>query len=394
MKNMFISNYSLLKITVLWCFFCSFILGVFYMLFPLNINLLFLKDFTLLGVFVLSLKFSSKVNVVVFLALFFLFFLVFQTFLTDSAPFAIASSVRQMIAPYMLFFIGYNLMTTDTYVSFKKFVIVVGLFIAIFGFIEILFEIWHYINLTNYFNIKNVKVYNLSYPKRYNYPPFFIEPLNGGIKRMTSTILDPINLGHTLTFMVSLLIFDKDLKELKWRRLFIFLLLIALFLTFCKGAMLQLAILTFIVSKVFSFNIKVLIIVAMTFLLYYMANFHYGIYVHLKGVEESFNVMSFLGEGLAKIGNQAFLNGEQTSKVGDTYFGAIVGQIGVIGYFLWIIPFIIVMKKLKFNLISKIFISQLLISIISENSFNLLSVFLVCIFLGIEYKKYQYNVEE
>ncbi|GLU43206.1 hypothetical protein Musp01_08300 [Muricauda sp. NBRC 101325] len=108
---------------------------------------------------------------------------------------------------------------------------------------------------------------------------------------------------------------------------------------------------------------------------------------HVEGLQSTIANVNFFGHGLAKTGNQAFMFGDPSVVIGDTYIGAIVGQIGILGFLLWISPFIVILRRLNFNLTSKILIAQLIIALISENAFNLLSVFLVCIFIGIEYKQ-------
>ncbi|SFC96004.1 hypothetical protein [Algibacter pectinivorans] len=389
-----VARYTLLKASILWCFFCSFILALFYNFFNPDINILFLKDLIIIGILFVSLKFSVKVNVFTFSFFLFLAYLFITALLTDATIMAIVASIRQMVVPYILFLVGLNLATKKSENTIKKYVFYLALIVVVFGFIEITFNIWHYLDVTNYFEIKNIPIYNKTYKDFYNYPDFFIEPMFGGIKRMTSTLLDPINLGHVLTFIIALLIYDKELVNIRWRKGLIIVFLIASSFTFCKGAWLQLIILAILVTNKISKTIKYIIVGGIMYSMFLIATWHHGAREHLEGLMASLEHISIFGVGLARTGNQAYLYGIQEVKIGDTYFGAILGQIGVVGYFLWVAPFMLVMKKLEFNLISKIFLSQLFISLLSENSFNLLSVFLVCIFLGLEYRKYLDKVYE
>jgi hypothetical protein len=270
----------------------------------------------------------------------------------------------------------------------KRYMIKIGILVVLMGFIEVYYSVWHFIDITDYFKIKEIPVFDKTFKRFYNYPVFFTEPLFGGVKRMTSTLLDPINLGHSFAIIISLLVFDETLKYSKInKRLLIILFSIGLILTFSKGALLQLILFLFIANNRISIIMKVIILVVFTMLLYYASNFHFGIRLHLHGIETALKNINLLGHGVGKVGNQAFMFGEQSIEYGDTFFGSLLGQIGIIGYFLWILPFIIIINKLKFNVISKILISQLLLSLISENAFNFLSIFLVCIILGLEYRK-------
>lgn len=382
----------LFKTLLLWCFFCSFFLAFVYFLFPVNINLLFLKDAFILLIFVLSLKFTSKIDLVFFYIILFVLFATLLS-LTSKAPLmAKVTSLRQMIIPFILVLVGVNLGDRLNLNSLKKFIVNVAVFCLFFGFIEILFSIWHYINITNYFHIKNIPTYNLSYTERFHYPVFFIEPILGGLKRMTSFILDPINLGHTFAFIISLLMFDEGLiKKRDKKYALILFFAIGLCLTFSKGAILQLILTIFFVTKKISLSIKLIIVGLLCVLLIHAANFHDGIKIHLDGLVVSLSNINLFGHGLGTVGNQAAMFGNPILKIGDTYFGSILGQIGVVGYLLWFLPFFVIIRRVNYNLIAKIFLAQILISMISENSFNLLSIFLVCTFLGIYYVKFLKN---
>jgi hypothetical protein len=389
-----IKKMSVLKLAILWGFFSSIILAIVYNLFNLRLNLLFVKDLVIIIIVAVSFTLGRRINMIIFLVGVLLLYLGIQTGFTKAPILAVASSIRQIIVPFLFILLGYFLGAKADFVSIKRFTLNVGLLVLGFGFLEVYFEIWHFFDITSYFDAKNIPSYNESYPKFYNYPTFFIEPIMGGIMRMTSFLLDPINLGSTFVFLLALLFYDDSFKESKKKRIVLIIaFLLGLVLTFSKGAILQLIILFFIMSDRISLKVKYLTIAIFTGLLFLSRDLHPGIELHLVGLETAIKTISLFGHGLGQTGNLASMFGVQLVSISDTYAGSIIGQIGGFGYMLWILPFIYIFKYLNYNLTSKVIISQLLISIISENAFNFLSVFLVCVFIGIEYAQKELSLQ-
>lgn len=378
----------LLKSIIYWCFFCSFFLAIVYHFFKIPFNLLFLKDLFIILGFLVSIKISKQVNLIYLCIYFFIIYICIISLFSPAPIMAKIASIRQIIIPFILILIGCNLARGIRLEVIKKYVISLALVSLFFGLLEVYFSLWHYLDITEYFTIKNIPTYSRVFKDKFRYPVFFIEPIFGGIKRMVSFVLDPINLGHIFTFILALLLFDDNLSYGKRKRYFLaFLFLLGLILTFSKGALLQFILILFFVSKRISIGLKLIVILVFCVIVSYAANFHMGVKIHLLGLLEAIKNINLFGHGVGMVGNQAYMFGEPILKIGDTYFGSILGQIGVIGYLLWLVPFLIIIKKIKYNFVAKIFLAQLLISIISENSFNLLSVFLVCLFLGIYYIK-------
>ncbi|WP_285650477.1 hypothetical protein [Allomuricauda sp. NBRC 101325] len=387
-KGIYLKKPLILKLAILWCFTCSIILALGYLIFDLNLNLLFVKDLLIITLFGLVFRLKAKTSPVVVFSLCFFIYLFTVYFFSDAPLIAKAASIRQMIMPLILVFFGISLGNNVNFKDSLRFAIKIGLFVLLVGFIEVLLGIWHYINVTGYFKVKNIPFYNLSYPQLYLYPVFFIEPIFGGIKRMASTLLDPINLGHSFAFLFSFIYFKKDLFNSKNKRNWLAaLFILGILMTFSKGAILQLIITILLFTKKISKGIKICLLFLFSIFLLYASKFHAGVMKHVEGLQSTIANVNFFGHGLAKTGNQAFMFGDPSVVIGDTYIGAIVGQIGILGFLLWISPFIVILRRLNFNLTSKILIAQLIIALISENAFNLLSVFLVCIFIGIEYKQ-------
>ncbi len=387
---MIVLRKKIATIIIVWLFVSSLLIAILYGLFNPEINLLILKDLFIvatLALLVVNYKVLKwhKFNIYVVSLL---LYLLFHFFASNAPVFAKLASVRQVLIPFLLIYLGIcTQIEQKDLVFFKKNIIKIAVIVILFGYFEVVFSIWHSFELGNYFKAKNIPVYGNPKEPFYNYPPFFIEPIFGGIKRMTATILDPINLGHTLVFIVSILYYDKSLRYGTYKRIFLItFFLIALFLTFSKGSLLQLVLVGLLNFTMISRGVKILIMFFLTLLLFYMSNFHLGIKIHLSGIKNAINSITLLGHGIAKTGNQAKMFFEQSVHIGDTFIGAIIGQIGIIGLVLWIIPFYVIYQKIKINIVGKILLAQLIISIISENAFNLLSIFLLCITTGIIYR--------
>jgi hypothetical protein len=383
-----ISKKTMLTIIVIWLLLSSIFIASLYLIIKNPpFNLLILKDlFLFLGLGFIISKFNKiKINPFNISLFIFINFLLFISFFSDAPLFGKLASVRQIIIPFILILIGLNAsLNKNQFIAFKKNLIKLVFTITLFGFFEIIFEIWHVFNLTNYFQSKNIPVYGLDNLRFYNYPVFFIEPIFHGIKRMSSTLLDPINFGHILTFILSILIFDKSLDlSRKFKPLIILFFSIALLLTFSKGAILQLFLVFLFIYTRISVGIKLIILSILIYIMIFISDFHDGIKIHLQGIKNAIESITLLGHGISKTGNQASLFSEQNIEIGDTFIGSILGQIGMLGLLLWILPFYILVKKNNYDLLSLIIIGQLIIAIISENSFNLLSVSLLCITLGI-----------
>lgn len=383
-----VKNISIIKALFVWCFFCSIVLALVYNITDTKINLLFVKDLVILIFLVIVFNLALKVNRFSFFSILFFSYLFVSSIFSDAPLMAKAASIRQMVIPFVLVFIGVFLGKGTNLIKAKRVALKIGFVVLILGIFELALSIWHHINITGYFDVKNIPVYNLSYKNLYYYPVFFIEPILGGLKRMTSTMLDPINLGHTFAFLLSMVFFEDGIIKKQVNKYWLaFLFSISLILTFSKGAILQVIIIVLLMNSKLSRGIKVLIILVLSLILVYFSKFHAGVLKHLEGLISAISNLNLFGHGLGKTGNQAFMFGEPTIKIGDTFFGAIIGQLGLMGYILWILPFYYIIKCLNVNLVSKIFIAQIFISLISENSFNLLSIFLVCIFIGMEYKQ-------
>jgi Ca2+/Na+ antiporter len=111
---------------------------------------------------------------------------------------------------------------------------------------------------------------------------------------------------------------------------------------------------------------------------------HTGFQSHSRGLFNSFESISAFGMGLGGAGNVSVMYAAIKSGIGDSFVGALLGQVGFIGCVIW---FLILLYKLKESYlmsrtITLLLVTQLALGFLSENSFNFLSIFPAAFFCG------------
>lgn len=394
---MIFNNYSLVKFLFVWSAVSSAIILLLIKvgfttqyIFALKDMLVFMFAFVFLK-FLFSVKKSEKLFLISIFFIFLLYLYInFYSLNYDyNAP---LNNIRQILSPIILLFIfcSISLNNHEIKKSLNLYVKIIS-FIFLFGSIEVAFSLWEKVNLQVFFNLKGIPTneYGLSY--------MFYEPMIGYRERMTSTILDPISLGHffasSMIFMyyvnkrtnVKILFFNFQLNK------FIFYIsLLGVIATFSKGAMLQAFIGILILNSNISLIVRILLSL-LPFSLFYLLpkDMLVGIYIHLNGFLNSLDSVTFFGYGIGSVGNYAkmFSNDLTTYnalEISDTFLGSLLGQIGIFGSILWLLLCILTLillsssGLLKNNVGIKIFISQFLVSVLSENTMNVTSLLLPC----------------
>lgn len=124
-----------------------------------------------------------------------------------------------------------------------------------------------------------------------------------------------------------------------------------------------------------------------------------GILLHIGGLNSAFENISFWGHGIGSAGNYSIMfsaSNQSLLGISDTYIGALIGQIGIFGTFLWILLGFVIILSPKSERASKIlslklFFSIFGVSILSENTMNVTSFLLPAIIIGLSintHKKY------
>ena len=188
-------NENIIKINIWWAFFAPIVLAAI------------LSFANIRGLFILKdLVFYSSLLLVFFIGrskgfIFYIFrILVFiiYLFLTTSLFFELHSwiiyNLRQLIVPILIIGFGYYIKIEEQsrLASIVRFLYKTSIWVVFLGIVFRVIDMWSFLDLTNYFNLKGIPVdkRGLSY--------MFYEPALSYTERMVSTVLDPISLGHML----------------------------------------------------------------------------------------------------------------------------------------------------------------------------------------------------
>jgi hypothetical protein len=387
-RNFVFKKISFLKFFIGFSLVSSLIIVILYNLFESG-HFYIIKDVMAVIMLMLACLFNlKKSNMNIFGYFSFIGVIVsIGLFSSNASLFLIISSLRQFVVPFLFIIIGYLFVRNeDDYYSLLKFTIIFMSFIVLFGCFERFFKVWLFFDVSVFYKVKNIPVFS------YGYPVFWIEPVSvlgystfeNGIPRMVSSVLDPVNLGHLLVFTFAIIYFEgrRFFRKLHW---FLLLVLMALgiFLTLSKGAWLQFGLALFIFNNRINFFWKAISsLLLLTLVLIYVLG-HAGFLAHYFGFINVFAHINLLGHGLGSFGNYSFMYSDNPVEgVGDSYWAAVVGQFGVIGFVIWLGTFLFVAKNIGNHHLCWLLISQILISALSENSFNFMSVFLLLIFVG------------
>ncbi len=337
----------------------------------------------LLGLFFLVFIFNWKT---IFFKIPFWFYLIFglliaSFFISNANEVAKIASLRQILIPYIIFIAGMylnelSLDETRFYLWLKRaaiFLIIASvLMYCNFIFSGIIFE--------NYFATKQ------AITTVFGIPFMFYDPMTGDFLRNVSSFLDPINLGHALLFLFFVLKLNHKIDYFLKA-----LLLLFMTITICKGAYLQMILVfAFLLRNKIPIWAQILLVIFGISMVVFLSNYHEGIKLHLDGFLVSLKTITFFGHGLGTVGNQSLLFGAlNTIPIYDTFIGSIIGQIGIVGFIIWLLPmFFISYKIFESNKIAVyLLFSQLIVSILSENAFNFLSIYFLMLLLGILFSK-------
>jgi len=358
-------------------------------------NLYWIKDIVIyVYVAVISFRLMKR-KLTYSLVLSFLLLVVYVLYMAEVSDVPIllkGASIRQLMSPTILFLAGFlGIRSGRDLQLFSKTIVLIGVCLGLFGLVERFSYLWTYIDLSSYFGIKNVAVGSTGYPAMFIEPisTFFKESIPvGGIVRMVSTLLDPINLGHTFVFLFSIVLFDRHVTGSRaTRSLLLLFFSVCILLTLSKGAIFQVALLVLVYHKAIRLPLKVVGISIVIAILFYLYVYHPGIILHTSGTISSFSTISLFGMGLGKAGNYSTLLGKGISAngIGDSFIGSIVGQIGLFGLLLWLASTLFMVKRRMPLFLKGVLYTQLFVALFSENAFNLLSIFTLFIYLGAVY---------
>lgn len=354
-----------------------------------------LKDMCLILVFLIfPFLFKIKKRVINNSLVIFLLFLtpLFVFFIASDAGFlARFTAIRQLIVFWIIFCVAIYYTGTRTF-NYEKVlikIIKIGLFVVVIGYIERFTHLWSGF-IGPFFLAKNISVFSSN-----GYPPVLIEPtfpineFSGvtGFLRMTSTFLDPINLGHASVawYCMTKMAENEGFLDRRKSNYYKFLFFTVIIMAFSKAAIIQFFIVSFFSAKYLSIFFKTIIAATLTLASLYLVSHTPGFLLHLNGLVNSFKSLTVFGHGLGEAGNIAQMyDSNNLLAVGDTFIGSILGQLGIVGLCYWLSPFVLISLYLKENkLILVLLWSQIALSSLSENTFNFLSIFNLAILCGI-----------
>lgn len=306
-------------------------------------------------------------------------FLVFVAFLLGSLLWSTPElspkilSIRQFISPLVLWLISRWVLNADEIPKILSFFYRLGWWIMALGIVLYLFPIWNWMDIGPFVAAKNLKLNDEGVIE------FMYEPILGGMPRMSSVLLDPINLGH---FWMVLFALDWKQPRLGWwgRALY----LIAIGFTFCKGAVLQFGVAMIGWTRLLPRWMKAIAIGGMGLGLVLGASFHPGIQAHLGGLVNSFRTITVIGHGLGSVGN---IVGRYSTAanlgIGDTFVGMVIGQLGIVGFGIWLWSMWEMFRRSKNELLLQcLFAGQLFVSIFSETAYYATSMVLLLVLMG------------
>jgi len=349
----------------------NLIVAIYLHFFGIKTYALAFKDVLLLSLFVPILFKKLKFKPFLFLVALFSMFLLYLFLKSEASILARLASARQFVLPFAIVVIASSLFEQIGLKTFLKRSAYLLLMSSIFVYLGLLFE---FLPLDNYGSLKQLALTD------YKIPYMFYEPLTGNLVRNVSSMLDPINLGHSMVFLLVYGIYEGRFKTG-----LLILIGLSIVLTMSKGAMLQCALIIPLIERDrFPKWLQYASFLLAAVLIVWVAQWHQGVAAHIHGLKSAIQDISLFGHGLALAGNQGLLFGvASTAEVYDTFLGSLLAQCGIVGLCLWLAPFVWVLFNLKRPIwIKAVLITQLFIALISENSFNFLSVFFLMLALG------------
>lgn len=344
-----------------------------------TLQLLTILNFLLSCIILVALLFLNKytnniTNTIIIMIATLIFYGVISLFFCENINFiAIISSLRNMLSVFIFFLLGSMISHKLNMKKFQEIIIFLGIISILFGLYEkfIAPDIWKKLNITELWNKKGIAVQPSGLPTNF----YSSETIKGErIRRMTSTFADPVNFG-TFIFAIFCLAWFNNKKTM------MILAVLAMALTVSKGALL--GILIFICVYSFFYHRKIFIVlsclmlgIGVAFLVYAYKISANSVFLHISGLTSAIVsvIHNPLGYGLGSVGviSKQFSGYSAKSDITETGFGMIIGQLGMIGFLIYVLYFKMIIKKVCLieDKKEKVFNITLLISIIVNILFN------------------------
>lgn len=288
---------------------------------------------------------------------------------------------RQIMTPIILIMYGrlFYLNKKELY-DYMKFIVQIGIFLVIFGIFEEFIvgdRLWISLNIEKYMQMKGFSAWVYSNHLPGNFYSADLVSLYGMLRRMVSIMADPLLTGLYLALCVVILLYQNVFKKIEYYIISLTVLTLGVILTLSKGAILVIAI-AYIYkiwrkNKLFASTCILMGCMVMVYMI--INNKLYTLSQHMSGLLSSLS--SITGSGLGTAGNYALIYGKISSKVGETYLGALLVQMGIVGLAAFIYIFAFYSKKIldrnKSVIAQSIYIyilAVILEAFVSESSIN------------------------
>lgn len=327
--------------------------------------------------------FQYKVHKPLISVLRMLFLFVPYFFIGNASIYVRLISFRQLMTPFILVLYGSTFSVDNNIIKdYLRFIIKLGVFQAIFGFIEEFIlkdHFWQILQIQNYMETKGFAQWTFANGLPGNfYSADFYAYIGRTLRRMVGIVADPLLTAHFLAFCIVILLYY-NLYDNKTRKIMIIFLSTAVLFTMSKGAFLIIGIALLYKIWIKNKMYAIMLAIAPTALILYMVqnNSLQTLSAHVGGLTSSLLIQNSLGHGLGTAGNLAQIFGGSSNTSGESYIGALIGQMGFIGFGFFIYSFIsigrylIIKKKTVYiYAIYAYVIGTLIEALISESAIN------------------------
>lgn len=360
--------------------------------------------------FTYIVKRKQKIEKIDMLAIAYAIVIIISFFMSDATFTAKIVCIRQLLLPVICIIYGKQININNKSLNkFYEVITYVGIFIAIFGIIELFFlgdNFWKYIGSENYFRNKGIEDWSQNgiMGSFYTYDLSFI--VNYPVRRLVSIFGEALSTGHFLFFSLVITFLKYNGKKVI-KYILCTILLLSIILTISKGVILLLAIFTVFMmyfyydKKKLTLIIGIIGVLAISFILIASYGKNTSTGYHIDGLIDNFSNIKILGNGVGKSGNFAKIFGSPSSEVisGESFIGTLLGQIGLVGFVAYILYNLYFVKKIYDSksidkdticITFSLLIGILIEGFLSESAISFLGTSLYFILIGIIYRNKVY----
>lgn len=326
----------------------------------------------------------------------------------------VIASFRQLSIPFVFYIFGRSVkIKKGEFLELVRFFVALSIFAVLFGIVQIIIgpAFFDALGMRYYMKVKyGFLQMNNGYYMPNSMMSWDLYKYTGkAYLRMSSILVDPVVLSQVLALAFTLVTFDycEDLMSKKRKRICSILLLSGVVLTLGKGGII-IAALAFVYffgkrnkeRKLLSYAVY-LVIGFICIILIQNADSGESISSHWAGLVDNIQVMKEypLGTGIGTAGNMAskYAESEEIENSGESFIGAVIGQMGIMGiviYSIYIYGLVVKYKRVKqYNkLYNIIFITtncMWITSFLNNTAISFTNCFMYFVILGFSDKAIQ-----